>query len=92
MNYYLKQNENEPGILQDLGYKLRILFYLKQNEIKLKKNRWIVACFSVNLYQEQRRWEKAVHIHDVYRWHGENAVYVLEKKKKLSPISVGIYI
>lgn len=30
MNCDLKLNENELGKLKDLGYKLRILFYLKQ--------------------------------------------------------------
>lgn len=32
MNCDLKLNKNEPGTLKDLGYKLRILFYLKQNK------------------------------------------------------------
>lgn len=32
MNCDLKLNLNEPGTLKDLGYKLRILFYLKQNK------------------------------------------------------------
>ena len=59
MNCDLKRDENEPGILKDLAYKLRI--YLKTNK-RLNTRKMNLACISVTRYQEQKVGEGSLHL------------------------------